>query len=110
MTRATLALTALCSALGCGGSSWEGGIHARMGHSPEGGLRVVEVPADGPSARAGLAVDDVILAIDGAAVDALTPEQIAGHLRGEVGTTVELRVDRAGRPLTLRIERAPYTD
>lgn len=99
-------------ALGCGSvaSEWEGGIHARMAHSAERGLRVVGVPEDGPAARAGLAEGDRILAIDGEPVEGLSPEQIAARLRGPVGSTVELRVERRGRRLTLPIERAPYAD
>lgn len=97
-------------ALGCGAvsSDWEGGIHARMGHSPERGLRVLEVPPDGPAARAGLAAGDVIVAIDGEQVDGMPPEAIAERLRGEVGSRVRLRLDRSGRLLTLQVERAPY--
>ena len=102
-----LSLVLLCA---CGAGSWEGGIHARMGHSEEGGLRVFEVPPDGPAARAGLEAGDVILAIDGTEIVGMTPAQIAERLRGPVGTTVELRVERAGRTLTLSVERAPYLD
>ena len=104
-TRAILAL--LCA---CGAGSWDGGIHARMGYSEGGGLRVFEVPPDGPAARAGLEVGDVIVAIDATEVGGLRPPQIAERLRGPVGTRVELRVVRGGRTLTVSVERAPYLD
>jgi carboxyl-terminal processing protease len=102
-----LALVLLC---GCGAGSWEGGIHARMGHSEEGGLRVFAVPSDGPAARAGLEVGDVIVAIDGVEIEGMSPPQIGDQLRGPVGTRVELRVVRGGRTLTVAVERAPYLD
>lgn len=107
VARAGLAVALLAAA--CGGGPG-GGIHARLGHSPETGLRVVEVPADGPAARAGLERGDVIVAIDGEPVEGLTPAQIHRRLGGLVGSTVELRIDRAGRPMTLEVTRAAYDD
>ncbi len=103
---------ALALAWACGGASseWEGGIHARMGHSADHGLRVVDVPEDGPASRSGLAEGDRIVAIDGEPVEGLSASQIAARLRGPVGTTVELRVERGGRLLTLPVERAPYAE
>lgn len=107
MSRTVVVLLLACAAA-CGASDWEGGIHARMGHSEELGLRVVDVPAEGPAARAGLEEGDIILEIDGMPVEGLTPAQIAERLRGPVGSKVALRVSRRSRPLTLEIERAPY--
>lgn len=97
-------------AAGCGGGGLEGGIHARLAHSPESGLRVVEAPPEGPAARAGLEAGDVVVAIDGEPVEGLTPAQIHARLGGRVGSTVELRVDRGGRPMTFEVTRAAYDD
>ena len=109
---ATVAGAALLAALllGCGAPGHSGGIHAVLGHSPEGGLRVVEVPEDGPAARAGLEPNDVVLEIDGEPVDGMDPAAIHDRLGGRVGSIVELRVDRDGRPMTFEVTRAAYED
>jgi C-terminal processing protease CtpA/Prc len=84
-----------------------GGIHARMGYSESGGLRVVEVP-EGPAERAGLREGDRITAIDGDPVRSLALEEVVERLRGEVGSEVEIEVVRDGELVTLVIVRAPY--
>lgn len=106
---ATLAWAAIAvaAATGCGASQWEGGIHARMGWSDDRGLRVVEVP-EGPARDAGLAVDDVVLLIDGVEIDGLPRDEVVAQLRGEVGTSVELVVERDGASRRVTIVRAPY--
>ncbi len=84
-----------------------GGIHARMGYSESGGLRVVEVP-EGPAERAGLREGDRITAIDGDPVRSMALEEVVERLRGEVGSEVEIEVVRDGELATLVIVRAPY--
>jgi S1-C subfamily serine protease len=84
-----------------------GGIHARMGYSESGGLRVVEVP-EGPAERAGLREGDRITAIDGDPVRSMALEEVVERLRGEVGSEVEIEVVRDGELVTLVIVRAPY--
>jgi len=98
----TLVLTA---ALGCAPTA--GGIHARMGYSEEGGLRVVDVPP-GPAAEAGLRPDDRIVRIDDEPVRALSMQEIVERLRGRAGTKVSLEVLRDGEFLRLEVERTPY--
>jgi carboxyl-terminal processing protease len=89
-----------------GGSA--GGIHARMGYSESGGLRVVEVPADGPAARAGLVEDDLITFIDGDPVSEMDMSEVVERLRGPVGSQVTLTVVRDGQARELDVERRPY--
>lgn len=84
-----------------------GGIHARMGYSESGGLRVVDVP-EGPAERAGLREGDRITAIDGDPVRSMALEEVVERLRGEVGSEVEIEVVRDGELVTLVIVRAPY--
>ncbi len=84
-----------------------GGIHARMGYSEEGGLRVVDVPP-GPADEAGLRPDDRITAIEGEPVRSLSMQELVQRLRGPVGSKVTLEVLRDGAFVQIEIERTPY--
>lgn len=58
---------------------------------------VVVAPIDGsPAARAGLRSGDVVLALDGKAIDAEHSDQVVQRLRGEAGTRIRLTLLRAG--------------
>lgn len=71
-------------------------------------MRVIEVPPQGPAARAGLRANDKLLRIDGEPVAGLSAEQVQRLLAGEVGSTAEVEVLRDGARRTLAIEREPY--
>lgn len=71
-------------------------------------LTVHEAPAEGAAARAGLREGDVVVAIDGTAVSGLEQREVMARLRGEVGTTVTLRVRRGAAEREVRVERGPY--
>ena len=106
-------LLILLCACGCGGSAASGqppgGIHAKLGYSEGGGLRVVQVPPGGPADLAGLQVDDVIIGINGTSVRELDYETIVERLRGPAGSTVQLDVFRAGEVHTFVVTRQVYT-
>lgn len=91
----------------CGRPAWPGGIHALLAWSPR-GVRVVEVPPDGPAQAAGLEPGDRLIAIDGLPVEDQSLEEVQRRLAGEVGSFVELVVVRGTRSLELRVERVPY--
>lgn len=102
---ASLALT------GCGGGSRgqpTGGIHARLAYSEGGGLRVVDAPPGGGAALAGLQTDDVILSINGKSVREMPYPEIVEHLRGPVGSSVQLEVFRKGDVKTFVVMRQAY--
>jgi len=101
-------LLTLTCLLGCAPGAARGGIHARMGYSEEGGLRVVEAPADGPAAHAGLREGDRIITLGGEPVRGLNLDEIVARLRGPIGSVVELEIVRDGEAITLRVRRAPY--
>jgi C-terminal processing protease CtpA/Prc len=108
-----LVLTAVLG-LGCGGGGGgggqpAGGIHAKLGYSEGGGLRVVEVPPGGAADLAGLRVDDVIIGINGTSVRELDYETIVERLRGPSGSTVQLDVFRTGEVHTVVVTRQAYT-
>ena len=55
---------------------------------------IVSVVSGGPASRAGIRSGDEIIQVDGQNVERLAPEQLAPLVRGEEGTTVEIRVYR----------------
>jgi serine protease Do len=65
-------------------------------------VEVVEVVEDGPAARAGLRPEDLVVAVDGTAVEGVTDLQrlMIGEL---IGTTVTLHVYRGDRELELTL-------
>jgi serine protease Do len=73
-------------------------IAARLGRRS--GVEVVDVVADGPADRAGLRIEDLIVAVDGAPVEDVNELQrlLAGEL---IGSEVALSVVRDGEPLDL---------
>ncbi len=110
-TAAALALgfAFLASCGGAGRGQPAGGIHAKLGYSEGGGLRVVEAPAGGAADLAGIRTDDVIIAINEASVRELDYEEIVERLRGPVGSTVRLEVFRAGEVNTVVVMRQAYS-
>lgn len=85
-----------------------GGIGAYVRQDEEGRI-ILEPMPDQPAAKAGLQANDILTAVDGTPV---TPEmsvdQVVLLIRGEVGTTVVLTVQREGvaEPLDISVERA----
>jgi C-terminal processing protease CtpA/Prc len=98
--------------MGCGGGGGgkpAGGIHAKLGYSEGGGLRVVQVPPGGAADLAGLRVNDVIIGINGTSVRELNYEEIVERLRGPAGSSVQLDVFREGEVHNLVVMRQAYT-
>ena len=59
-------------------------------------LEIVGVTEDGPADKAGIKPGDVIVKIDGKDLNKLKLSDCIGMLRGDIGTTVEISVRRAG--------------
>lgn len=61
-----------------------------------------------PSDNAGLKAGDIILTIDGKDIKGMMPTQVTEMLRGEAGTTLELKFQRPGekKPRTVHITRS----
>jgi len=69
---------------------------AKAGINREGGLVILSVEPDAPAARAGLMVGDVIVGLEGDAVD--HPEQVLELLGGDVvGRTLKVELVRGGK-------------
>ncbi|MEM7139294.1 MAG: PDZ domain-containing protein [Myxococcota bacterium] len=106
-----ISVLALVAMIGCGGSQSGqpvGGIHARLAYSEGGGLRVLDAPAGGAAAIAGLQPDDVILTINGESVRTMPYAEIVERLRGPVGSNVQLGVFRDSEVRTVIVARQPY--
>ena len=99
---------AVLTACAAAASTPPGGIHARLGYSEGGGLRVVDTPPKGAAARSGLQEGDKIIGIDGARVRELTYVEVVERLRGPVGSEVALEVVRDGEVHRLVVIREPY--
>jgi carboxyl-terminal processing protease len=59
-----------------------------------------------PAEKAGIKAGDQIIAIDKKPTDGLSVEEAVRKIRGPLGSTVELSILRAGKPLTVPIVRA----
>jgi C-terminal processing protease CtpA/Prc len=88
-------------------SAAPGTIGALLGKGTDGKLFVRGVPAGQGADRAGLAVEDEIVAIDGRPVKEMSPDEVRLAVRGEVGSTVVLTVDRGGQRREVRVSRSP---
>jgi carboxyl-terminal processing protease len=84
-----------------------GGIGVTLG-TGGGGTTIGTVYADSPAAGAGLLPGDRVLAVDGVDVSNLGTEAIAVLLRGAIGTTVQVAVQRPGEasPRSITLTRA----
>ena len=90
--------------------NWEGSVDAVFRYRPQDSTTaVVEVRPHSFAEEAGLKTDDLILAVDGTDVTAMTFDQVRAALRGPVGSTVRLTVKRNDAVTDLSIERRPIS-
>lgn len=72
-----------------------GGIGIVMGFK-DNKVTVISVMEGTPGEAAGIKTGDEIVAVDGKPTHEIEPEEVAMHIRGEVGTNVVLTIRRAG--------------
>jgi carboxyl-terminal processing protease len=94
------------SPLGCASAS-PGTIGALLGKRTDGRLFVRGVPPGQGADRAGLEIDDEIVAIEGHAVREMSEEEIRGAVRGDVGSALSLTVERGGQRREVKVQRSP---
>ena len=84
------------------------GIGVRIEPDDAGQPRIIGVFDGSPAEKAGLVPDDVIVAVDGKRTEGASIDDVAGWVRGEAGTTVELTLRRGsdGDERTVSIVRA----
>ncbi|HUG89148.1 MAG TPA: S41 family peptidase [Actinomycetota bacterium] len=81
------------------------GIGVWLRESPA-GLRVTDVVDGSPAVRVGLTAGDVIVRAEGRSMRGVGVGDAAQEFKGEVGSSMELLVERDGETRTVRVERA----
>ena len=70
------------------------------------GLEIVSVLPSTPALEAGLRRGDLLVRIDGRAVEGMTVDEAVARIKGKAGSTVSLEVERDGAPVSFTIARA----
>lgn len=84
-----------------------GTIGALLGQRSDGRLFVRGVPPGQGADRAGLEIEDEIVAIDGRPVKEMSQEEVRRAVRGDVGSILTVTVERAGQRRDVKVERSP---
>jgi membrane-associated protease RseP (regulator of RpoE activity) len=78
-------------------------LRVHFGAPRDRGVLINTVRPDSPAARAGMAVGDVVTAVDGDPVDAAAP-MLAAMSDRKKGESVSVAVVRGGKPMTLKAQ------
>ncbi len=70
------------------------------------GVEVMDVDENGPADLGGIALGDVVVAVDGTRIAGMTTTEIRDLVRGKAGTQVEITVRREEEELPLTLTRA----
>ncbi|MBQ7386998.1 MAG: PDZ domain-containing protein [Clostridia bacterium] len=83
-----------------------GGIGVQVLIDREKGTITVDmVFIDSPADKEGIAVGDIIYAVDGKTVDELGIDNVVNHMRGEIGTPVNIMVKRGENLISFNVTR-----
>jgi len=74
------------------------------------GIRISSVIPNMPATQAGIMAGDVLTAVDEISIADLDQEQVSTMLQGEVGSSVSIQVVRNGKPLEMKMVRAPLNN
>ena len=70
-------------------------------------LGVISPIEGSPAEQGGIKAGDVLVSVDGATLDGLSPDQARDRIRGKAGTTVTLKIEREGAaPFDVTLTRA----
>ena len=101
-----LVLVAGSSTPACAGSA-PGTIGAALGQQTDHHVFVRTTPPGQGAEKAGLLVDDEVIALDGKPVAGMTPDDIRRAVRGDVGTTLTVTILRNGEKRDIKVTRTP---
>lgn len=93
--------------IGACASAAPGTIGALLGKRTDGRLFVRGVPPGQGADRAGLELDDEIVAIDGRNAKELSPDEVRRAVRGNAGSTLRITVERGGQRRDVEVRRSP---
>lgn len=68
-------------------------------------IKVVQLNDDGPAKRAGIEIDDILIAVDGQDVSEIEYSEVVKSVRGNVGTMVTLTIKRGDEKLDFTMTR-----
>ena len=69
-------------------------------------VQIISPIAGTPAKKAGLKPKDIIKAVNGKSVAGKTLTQVVSMMRGTIGTTVKLTIERSGQTFTVSLKRA----
>jgi C-terminal processing protease CtpA/Prc len=106
LSRIAFVVAVVSGVVGCG-SPAPGTIGAALGQKADRRLFVRSIPPGQGADRAGLALDDEILAIDGKDVRSMTQDDVRRAVRGDVGSSMTLTILRDGQRREVKVVRTP---
>ena len=86
------------------------GVGVWVHRAHDGTLRILSVQADSPAAHAGLRPRDILVRVADEPVAGRSVADVVGRLRGDVGSSVTVQVQRGATVLTMRLQRAAVSD
>lgn len=81
------------------------GVYIELDRENHNQLTVFEPIEGSPAAAAGLEAGDVIIEIDGKTTKGITIDQAQSRIRGEVGSKVQLKIERRKQQMNVAVER-----
>lgn len=69
-------------------------------------VTIISPIADTPADKAGLRANDIILEADGVSLTDMNSNEVVKHIRGEIGTKVNLKIQRGSSTFEVEVERA----
>jgi S1-C subfamily serine protease len=105
---AVFAVIAACCGCAAAANRWDGTVDAAFGYRTAERQTIVRgVAPQSFSARAGLQLNDVLVAVDGVDVTNATADEVLAAMRGPSGSVARLTVSRDGAVVEVAVERVP---